>query len=52
MQNPFVRYKSVGGDVGLPNDAVEKHDSKHLFQRWVDFFQTKRLFSFLASCFF
>jgi len=36
----------------LPNDAVEKPDSEHLFQLWVDFFQTKRLFSFLASCFF
>jgi len=33
------------------NDAVEKPHSEHLFQFWVDFFQTKRWFSFLASYF-
>ncbi|MDD2777051.1 MAG: hypothetical protein PHU06_13950, partial [Gallionella sp.] len=35
-----------------PNDAVEKPDSEDLFQRWVDFFQTRSLFSFSASCFY
>ena len=41
--------RHVGRFVVRPNEAVEKPDSEHLFQLWVDFFQTKRLFSFLAS---
>jgi len=35
----------------MPNDAVEKPHSKHLFQLWVDFFQTKRLSLFSVFIF-
>ena len=35
----------------LYNDAVEKPHSEHLFQLWVDFFQTKPWFSFWVLVF-
>ncbi|MDD2776839.1 MAG: choice-of-anchor D domain-containing protein, partial [Gallionella sp.] len=49
---PFYDIQYCSDDRTEPNDAVEKPDSEDLFQRWVDFFQTRSLFSFSASCFY
>jgi hypothetical protein len=35
----------------MANDAVEKPHSEHLLQHGVEFFQTKPMSSFSASCF-